>query len=108
MVHIHDCPDVEIFDGSQGHGNSAFVQRVQEHPDGFVAWAYKPYGADMTVLHRASCKEMNTPDQYNYTQGMYFMAFSSSLRALSACAETWQGKVERCMECHPFVTEGKE
>lgn len=101
MVRIKDCPDVEIFDGSDGHDNTAYIDCIREHPDGFVAQAYKPFGADTTTIHRANCQEVSIPHEQNYTQGMFFMAFSQSLETLKNCAEGWEGKVVMCERCKP-------
>lgn len=101
MVRIKECPDVEIFDGSETHGNSAYMDCVKAHPDGFVAQGYKPFGADVTTIHRANCPEVSTSHEQNYTEGMYFMAFSQSLETLKNCAEGWEGKVVVCEKCKP-------
>jgi hypothetical protein len=101
MVRIHDCSGVEIFDGSQTHGDTAYITHVQDNPDGYVAQAYKPDGADVTTLHRANCPEISTPHEQNYTQGMFFMAFSHSFEDLKSCAESWPGTVNYCPVCTP-------
>lgn len=101
MVRIKECAGVDIFDGSENHGNTAYIDCVKKNPDGFVAQAYKPFGADVTTIHRASCPLVSTPHEQNYTQGMFFMAFSPSLEVLKHCAEGWEGKVEYCPECKP-------
>jgi hypothetical protein len=101
MVHINMCPGVEIFDGSEGHGNTAYIQRVHDHPEGFVAQADKPDGAGIITIHRADCPDVSVPHEQDYTQGTTFMAFALSLPVLQECVMTWPGRVEYCRKCHP-------
>ncbi len=73
------------------------------NPDGFVVNSNRVPVSSYLILHRASCKWINTSAQTNWTTTGYIKTCSNDLTALTEWAEREVGgSLKPCKSCQPY------
>ena len=82
--------------------DDGYLRWLRENPDGFVVNSNRVPGGSYLILHRASCKWINTPSRTNWTTTGYIKTCSNNLTALREWAEREVGgSLKPCQSCQP-------
>ncbi len=82
--------------------DDSYLRWLAESPDGFVVNSNRVPVSSYLILHRASCKWINTPAQTNWTTTGYIKTCSNDLTVLSEWAEQEVGgSLKPCKSCQP-------
>ena len=82
--------------------DDGYLRWLTQNPDGFVVNSNRVPVSSYLILHRASCKWINTPDRTNWTTTGYIKTCSNDLTVLSEWAEhEVGGSLKPCKTCQP-------
>ena len=82
--------------------DNGYLRWLALNPDGFVVNSNRVLVNSYLILHRASCKWINTPDRTNWTTTGYIKTCSNDLTVLSEWAEhEVGGSLKPCKTCQP-------
>ena len=80
--------------------DSGYLAWLESNPHGFVVNSHRSPTPDYLILHRASCKSINTASRTNWT--------SDDIKTCSHCADdlrdwssTFGGRLKSCGICRP-------
>lgn len=82
--------------------DDSYLRWLAENPDGFIVNSHRVPVSSYLILHRASCKWINTSDRTNWTMTGYIKTRSNDLTALTEWAEREVGgSLKPCNSCKP-------
>src|SRR5208337_3911502 len=82
--------------------DDGYLLWLAQNPDGFVVNSNRVPVSSYLILHRASCKWINTSTRTNWTTTGYIKTCSNDLTALTEWAEREVGgSLKHCQSCQP-------
>lgn len=82
--------------------DASYLRWLAAHPHGFVVNSHTIPQADYVILHRVSCKHINTDQRTNWTTSGYIKTCSDSPAALESWARSAVGgSLHPCGTCRP-------
>src|SRR4051812_33696200 len=88
---------VQFIDDDQG-----YLRWLEQNPGGYVVNSFRVPTGDYLILHRASCKHINSPSRTNWTTTGYIKTCSTDPATLDAWAVgATGGGVSPCGACKP-------
>ena len=82
--------------------DDGYLRWLSENPDGFVVNSNRDPVSSYLILHRASCKWINTSARTNWTTTGYIKTCSNDLTALTDwAAREVGGSLKPCKSCQP-------
>ena len=86
--------------------DEGYLRWIKDHPNGLVVNSNRSPSSSYIVLHRASCKQVNTPNRANWTTTGYIKTCSTDLASLADWARRETGgEVAPCKICKPSTPD---
>lgn len=84
--------------------DEGYLRWLEEHPHGFVVNSQRTPASHYLILHRASCKHINSPGRANWTTTGYIETCSTEPVALAGWARlATGGNLTPCGACKPAM-----
>ncbi|MBI3675184.1 MAG: hypothetical protein HY243_01020 [Proteobacteria bacterium] len=84
------------------HDDAAYLRWLEANPEGYVINSFVQPTSNYLILHRASCRHINTPNRTNWTTTGFIKTCSSDVSALEAwTASVAGGSPSPCEACKP-------
>jgi hypothetical protein len=82
--------------------DDAYLRWVERHSNGFVVNCYRTPSPSYLMLHRATCRSINTPARTNYTTKVYMKVCALGRQDLERWASVEiGGHLTDCGMCRP-------